>query len=446
MRPKTLNQDQSNLFTARLSQQLDPKHELLQLAKQIPWESLEKDFQPLFSEGPSRPPLPVRLAVGLMILQHLYDYSDERVVQVWIENPYWQAFCGYDFLQWELPVHPTSLTRWRNRIGTSGMEKILQLSIRVAVDTKTVNPKELEEVICDTTVMPKAIAYPVDGKLVQRSIERIVRAATAAKIPLKRTFVRVSRKALFQVKRLMHAKRFRKAQRPLKKLRKYLEKLLQDIDPHLETCSKVLREAVVGAKLLIQSREDKNKIYSCHEPLVSCIAKGKAHKPYEFGAKTCIVVTKKKGLALAMTTHVGNPYDGHLLEEAISKAELESGRKVQQVLLDKGYRGHGMEGIQVLISGRRGLPPHLKKTLKRRSAIEPWIGHMKHDGKLDRCYLKGPVGDQIHALLVGIAHNFRTILRKLRLFCACFLTRVFCWVRFGKSNTSHYLMSEFLPI
>ena len=318
MKPKTIRQDQGLLFQSRLSNLLNPKHELLKLSKAVPWDQLETEFSALYSNGPGQPPIPVRLATGLMILQHMFNVSDERVVEYWIENPYWQAFCGYDFFQWELPIHPTSLTHWRQRIGSKGVEKILQLSVSVALKTRTVTPKELTKTIVDTTVMPKAIAHPVDAKLIQRSIERIVRTAQAAGIRLKRTYSRVSSWMLKEYLRLMHGKKIRKARRPLRKLKRYLTKLLKDLDPHLERCpQKLLRESVIGAKLLLQSKEDKNKIYSCHEPFVSCIAKGKAHKPYEFGAKACLVVTEKSGLALSMTTHLGNPYDGHLLKDLL---------------------------------------------------------------------------------------------------------------------------------
>lgn len=417
MQPKPLKQDQGSLFTSRLSQQLNPEHELLKLAKVIPWQQLEEEFKPLFTEGPSRPPLPVRLAAGLMILQHMTGVSDEKVVAAWVENPYWQAFCGYDFLQWELPVHPSSLTRWRQRIGPQGVEKILQASIQVALKTETVLPSELSKTICDTTVMPKAITHPTDAKLIHRSLERIVRAARRAGITLKRSYQRVAKWALKDYQRLMHGKHVRKAQKPLNKLRRYLSKALQELDPVLESCPRwLLREAAIGAKLLLQSKEDKHKIYSCHEPHVSCIAKGKAHKPYEFGSKVCLMITEKKGLALSMIAHQGNPYDGHLLLETKQQAEKNSRKAIERVLVDRGFKGHEVEDAQVLVSYTRGLTRHLKKALKRRQAIEPWIGHMKQEGKLNRCHLKGLVGDQIHALLVAIGHNFRVILRKLRLF------------------------------
>ncbi len=433
MRPKSIPQDQNLLFSSRLSTQLNPNHELLKLAKAIPWEQLEAEFSPLFSDGPSRPPLAVRLATGLMILQHVFNVSDERVVEMWVENPYWQAFCGYDFLQWELPVHPTSLTRWRQRIGASGIEKILQASIATAVHTKAVSPQELSKTISDTTIMPKAIAHPVDAKLLQRSIERIVKIARAAGVQLKRSYRRVSRWLLKEYLRLTHGKKFRKAMKPLGKLRKYLGKILESLDPYLAACpSELLKEAAIGAKILIQSREDKNKIYSCHEPLVSCIAKGKSHRPYEFGSKVSLVTSEKSGLALSLSAHLGNPYDGSLLARAKTQAERNTGIKIDRVLVDRGYRGHEVTDAQVLVSYTRGLPKELKKALKRRQAIEPWIGHMKQDGKLGRCYLKGPVGDQMQALLVGVGHNFRMILRKLRLFCV-FLLWLCCGWQIGRS-------------
>lgn len=171
-----------------------------------------------------------------MILQHMYGVSDERVVAAWVENPYWQAFYGYDFLQWELPVHPTSLKRWRQRIGLEGIERILQASIQVALETPTIAPHGLSKTICDTTVMPKAITYPTDAKLIHRSLERIVKAARKAGIVLKRSYQCVARWALREYQRLMHGKRLRKAQKPLNKLKRYLSKVLRELDPVLESC------------------------------------------------------------------------------------------------------------------------------------------------------------------------------------------------------------------
>lgn len=151
------------------------------------------------------------------------------------------------------------------------------------------------------------------------------------------------------------AKKIQKAKKPLRKLHRYLGKLLKTLDPHLETCpQQLLRDMAIGAKLLLQNREDKNKIYSCHEPQVSCIAKGKAHKPYEFGSKACLVVTEKKGIALSMTTHFGNPYDGHLLAESKRKAEVNAKVMIKRMLVDRGFRGHEVNNAEVLVSYTRG--------------------------------------------------------------------------------------------
>ncbi|MGH2639781.1 MAG: transposase, partial [Rhabdochlamydiaceae bacterium] len=258
--------------------------------------------------------------------------------------------------------------------------------------------------------MPKAIAHPTDARLIQRSLERITRAAKKAQIPLKRSYQRVSRWVLKEYQRLMHGKKFRKAQKPLNKLKRFLSKILMELDPVLETCSQeLLRAAAIGAKLLLQTREDKHKIYSCHEPQVACIAKGKAHKPYEFGSKACLVVSEKTGLALSMTTHAGNPYDGHLLLEAKKRSEKNTGRRIERILVDRGFRGHEVEDAQVLVSYTKGLTKHLKRVLKRRQAIEPWIGHMKQEGRLDRCHLKGLITSvlgSIHSLPWRVLSNF----------------------------------------
>ena len=231
----------------------------------------------------------------------MYGLSDEKVIAAWVENPYWQAFTGYDFLQWGLPVHSSSLTRWRKRIGLEGLEKILQASIQTAIATKAIAPSELKKTICDTTVMPKAIAHPTDARLIHRSLKRITAEASKAGITLKRTYDRIARWSFKEYQRLVHGRRFRKAQKPLNKLKRYLAKVLKELDPHLERCPhNLLKAAAIGAKVLLQTREDKHKIYSCHEPQVSCIAKGKAHKPYEFGSKACLLITEKRGLELSI--------------------------------------------------------------------------------------------------------------------------------------------------
>jgi IS5 family transposase len=158
-----------------------------------------------------------------------------------------------------------------------------------------------------------------------------------------------------------------------------------------------------------------------HAPEVECIAKGKAHKKYEFGVKVGVVSTNKESFVIGAKALPGNPYDGHTLQACIEQAQRITGVEAKQAYTDRGYRGHGYQSgsLQVWIAGAKcGMTEAIKRKLKRRNAIEPVIGHMKSDGRLARNFLKGIEGDAMNALLCGAGHNMRKILKKLRLFCA----------------------------
>ena len=132
MLPKRTNHRQGRLFEQRLSELLNPHNELALLASYIKWSALEKEFAPFFDKEDGKPAKPVRLITGIMILQHMYKLSDKAVIARWVENPYWQLFCGYDYLQWEFPLHPTTLTKWRQRLGEDGLSKVLCIVIETA--------------------------------------------------------------------------------------------------------------------------------------------------------------------------------------------------------------------------------------------------------------------------------------------------------------------------
>ena len=191
-------------------------------------------------------------------------------------------------------------------------------------------------------------------------------------------------------------------------------------------------------RLLAQKPKDKNKLYALHAPEVACIAKGKARTPYEFGAKIGIATTNREGLVLASKAFEGNPYDGHTLAATVSQAVDMTGVEPERIYVDKGFRGHDYEGdAAVMISGRtRGLSPQMKRELKRRSAIEAAIGHMKTDGRLDRNFLKGHVGDAVNALLAAAGHNMRLILNTLALWLAWIMNATIQTAEAAKSNTS----------
>jgi transposase, IS5 family len=207
--------------------------------------------------------------------------------------------------------------------------------------------------------------------------------------------------------------------RERRKLKTYLGRVRRDLERELLDRPEVLLlikpTLEIVDKILIQERESKNKVYSLHEPNVECISKGKAHKKYEFGCKASIVLTHKECFILNSNAFHNNPYDGHTLKEVLDDSEKLTGITIKRVFVDKGYKGHQVgTGKKVFLSGMRGLSIHFKKLLRRRSAIEPCIGHMKSDGKLGRNYLKGSLGDCFNAILCGIGHNARMILRFLR--------------------------------
>ncbi len=415
-RPRTIETRQDDLFRNRLSTQLNPKHPLVILAGQIDWPGLESAFSPLYQAELGYPPLPIRLMVGLTMLQHMEGLSDEQVVLKWVENPYYQYFCGYDHFQWDLPINPSSLTRWRQRIEEKGVEKILAATIQVAKKVGKVSEKDCQQVIADTTVMNKAITHPTDSNLLNRAREKLVGLAQKHGLVLRQSYTRVGRAAFSQSCRYGHAGQYKRMAKQVKKLKTYLGRVVRDIERKVDETTKGVFEDLLdrSKRLLVQTKDTSNKLYSLHAPEVECIAKGKAHKRYEFGCKVSLVVTHKQGLVLSSQALPGNPYDGHTLKGALSHAEMMSGVKIERTFVDQGYKKHGIEDSQVIMSRQKGLSRSLKRALKRRNAIEPHIGHMKSEGKLGRNYLKGEFGDRLNALLVAVGHNLRLILSYLR--------------------------------
>jgi IS5 family transposase len=420
MRPSEPNPEQpDDLFRARLSQQIDPRHPLVRLAGLIDWQVFETRFGELYHPHVGRPGIPIRLMVGLCYLQHTFALSDEAVVARWAENPYWQYFCGFDYLQLALPIDPSSLVRWRQRIGQDGIELLLQETIATAQRSAAVKPQSLERVSVDTTVQPKAIAHPLDSRLYQRGREILVRLAKRHGVPLRQSYARLGKKALRLASRYAHARQMKRARREIRRLKTYLGRVFRDVRRKLATRPEVaahFAQALTRVeRLLAQQRTDKGKLYALHAPEVACIAKGKAHKKYEFGAKVSVAVTNRDGLVVGMQSHPGNPYDGQTLKPALAQVERLTGTTPARCYVDRGYRGHKVEGqTEVLVAGRRrGITATIRRELRRRSAIEAMIGHMKLDGKLGRNHLKGALGDAIHALLCGAGHNLRLILRHL---------------------------------
>jgi transposase, IS5 family len=187
---------QNDLFRARLDQIVDMGHSLAKLASAIDSRFLETQFGAVYSDGAGHPPLPTRLMAGLAILKSTHDLSDGELCARWVENPHFQLFCGEEFFQHKTPFDRSSLTRWRQRMGEEKLVALIQESLATATRTGAAKPSDFSRVIVDTTVQPKAVAFPTDPKLMHRARERLVRLAKKTGVPLRRSYERVGKHAL----------------------------------------------------------------------------------------------------------------------------------------------------------------------------------------------------------------------------------------------------------
>jgi IS5 family transposase len=420
---------EQDLFRSRLDQIIDLQHPLVKLSRELDWAFLERTFGDAYTDGPGQPPLPTRLMAGLMILKYTHNLSDEALCERWVENPYYQYFCGEEFFQHELVLDRSSLSNWRKRMGEEKVKALLQESLSIATKTGAIKLSQLCEVIVDTTVQPKNVMFPTDARLLNRAREILVRLAKAHGVRLRQSYARVGKFALIKHQRYAHAKQFKRANRLLKKLRTYLGRVIRDIARKIEGDG-WLEEMVFGPILSLarrvrdqQARQRGPKVYSLHAPEVECIGKGKAHRPYEFGVKVSVATTLAHAKGGQFVTHVkalpGNPYDGHTLKTVIPDMEGLIGNTLQRMFVDKGYRGHNAPPdykFRVFIAGqRRRVTPKIKREMRRRSAVEPVIGHMKAEHRMGRNYLWYRQGDAINAVLAAAGYNFTLLLKWLRL-------------------------------
>ena len=431
MRPKERRDSgQADLLRARLDAIIDMDHALVKLSRTIDWSFLEERFGAVYEDKPGRPPLPTRLMAGLAILKHTYNLSDEVLCERWVENPYYQFFCGEEFFQHRLVFDRSSLTRWRQRMGEEKLQALLQESLSVATKTEAIKPSDLNRVIVDTTVQPKNVMFPTDARLLNRAREILVRLAKRQGLALRQSYARVGKFALIKHQRYAHAKQFKRANRALRTLRTYLGRVIRDITRKIEGRTDLLGEIVLGRMLALARRvlDQKQhqrgpKVYSLHAPEVECIGKGKAHRPYEFGVKVSVATTLSHAKGGQFVTHVkalpGTPYDGHTLKTVIPEMEALIGNIIERLVLDKGYRGHNAPPdykFRVFISGqKRRVTPKIKREMRRRSAIEPVIGHLKSEHRMGRNYLWHRQGDATNAVLAAAGYNFRRLIRWLEL-------------------------------
>ena len=415
---------QEDLFRHRLENIISMEHALVKLAHSIDWTHLNEVLGEFYEEAVvGQPPKPTRLMAGLLYLKHTYGLSDEALLERWVESPYFQYFCGEAYFQHKPPIHPTSLTRYRQRLGQAGVEALLRATIEAGKANKVIRERDLTEVAVDTTVMEKAITYPTDAKLYLRSLLRINKQCRIHGIVLRQSYTRTGKALAQRVGRYAHARQYRRMRNILKQLKARLGRVVRDIERKTanwqERPKALQRELTLAKRLLEQQPRSKNKLYSLHAPEVECINKGKAHKRYEFGVKVGIVTTLKRPFILAAHTLPNNPYDGHSLAWSLAHTRLNTGIKLKTVVVDKGYRGPQVHwpGVEIVRPGQRSRnTAHRrwrKARLRRRNLVEALIGHMKNDGLLAKNWLKGQMGDAIHVVLCAAGQNLRLILRAL---------------------------------
>jgi IS5 family transposase len=288
MRPRERRETgEQDLFRSRLDQIIDMNHPLVRLARTVDWPFLEARFGEVYTDAAGQPPLPTRLMAGLAILKHTYDLSDEVLCERWVENPYYQYFCGEEFFQHRLVFDRSSITRWRNRMGDERLRALLQESLSVAIKTGAIKPSELSRVIVDTTVQPKNVMFPTDARLLNRAREKLVRLAKLRGVVLRQSYARVGKFALIQQQRYAHAKQFNRAKRMLKTLRTYLGRVIRKIEGNSGLEAGFEQLLLLARRVHEQQQRQRGpKVYSLHAPEVECIGKGKAHRPYELMAWT----------------------------------------------------------------------------------------------------------------------------------------------------------------
>jgi IS5 family transposase len=428
MKGKIPRNPQLNVFRTPLVNVINMNHELVLLAQKIDWEKVEKEFS-VYYPGLGRPAVPIRKMVGSMLLKQMYNLGDETFVARWIENPYWQYFCGETYFQYEEPYDPSDFVHFRKRIGEEGAQKILKLSISL-FDSKEVHEKEI---LIDTTVQEKNITFPTDSKLHKKIIEGCLKIAEKENIKLRQRYTRIVKQLMIDQRFREHPKRKKKANAAARKLKTIAGRLVRDVERNLDEIDRLsCYDEQLWLYLLVlgQKRDDKNKLYSFHAPEVKCISKGKEHKKYEFGNKSCFALTKKSGIVVGALAFEENIYDGHAIEPQLEQVEDLIGKLPVTAIVDRGCKGRkNIMGVNIKIPGLgKGKTAYQKRKererFRRRASIEPIIGHIKQDHRMLRNYLKGVEGDMINTLLAGAAFNMMKMLRKIRESFICVLNEL----------------------
>lgn len=412
MLAKSKNKQQTSFFST-FEEQLNHQHPLYILANRVDWKKFENAFRKHYSETTGAPAKPIRLLVGLLILKHVRNVSDESVVEQWAENCYYQYFCGEEYFASAEPCVPTELVEFRKRIGEEGIELIFQQSIHI-------NGKDGKEDdgTTDTTVQEKNITFPTDSKLHKKIINKCKDIAEEENLELRQSYTRTVKKLSFDQRFRNHPKNHGKARKADRKIKTIAGRLVRELERKLQPENKHISSLTLFKKVLSQKRNDTQKVYSLHEPHTQCISKGKEHKKYEFGSKVSIIKTKKTGVIIGAINIEKNDYDGHTLAPALEQQQRLTGHILKNNFVDRGYRGvKKVLGTNILTpQNYSNLNNYQKQKLREgfrcRAAIEPKIAHLKSDHRLSRNFYKGVFGDNINVMLAAAAMNFKRMMNK----------------------------------
>lgn len=414
---KTEKTPQLDIFKTPLAQFINLKHELCILANKIDWETETGKFEKYYKNF-GRPSVPLRRMMGMVLLKHMYNLSDENMAERWIENPYWQYFTGELFFQVDKPFDPSEFVHFRKRIGEEGAEGLLTLSVKLFGE----EAKE-KEVLIDTTVQEKNITFPTDTKLHKKIIDQCNKIAKNEGIQLRQSYKRVMKQLMIDQRFRSHPKRKKKANAAARRIKTIAGRLVRDLERKMDDGQKSYygRTTEIFNQILQQEKDGKNKIYSIHEPHVKCIAKGKEAKQYEFGNKSSFVKTRHSGIVIGAMAFEENLYDGDTLEPQLEQVERVADYLPKIAIVDRGFRGR-RQVLDVLICTPTPLPQTASKyqkqiTRKRfrsRAGIEPVIGHLKHDHRMIRNYLKGEMGDKVNTILAAAAFNLKKMLSRIK--------------------------------
>lgn len=400
-------------FYSTFEEQLSHQHPLYILANKIDWKLFEEAFKKHYSDE-GRPAKPIRLKVALLMLKHIRNLSDESVVEQWMENVYYQYFSGEASYACGVPCEASELVHFRNRIGEEGVELILKESIRV-------NGDDADDcnVSVDTTVQEKNITFPTDDKLYKKIIKKCWAISEKEGLPVRQSYTRTLKKLSFDQRFRNHPKNKAKARKADRKVKTIAGRLVRELERNLCAESKYQMDIALFKKVLSQKRNDSGKIYSLHEPKVQCISKGKEHKKYEFGNKVSVVHTQNTGVIVG-ALGFRNEYDGHTLEKTLEQTIRLTGSAPNTATVDRGYKGRSrIEETLIQIpkpfntkTTSAYKQQKLKRSFKRRAAIEPIISHLKADHRLGRNFYKGIFGDNINVMLSAAAFNFKRMMNK----------------------------------